>query len=95
MCRINVYVNFTWGFVTVLMPSGNSLGSLGFGTELLILNKYLMILTRLIGHGGPGQIHGVQGHNRGLQETRPGLRLLKKTRTSSSLTEVTVLLLCR
>lgn len=33
-------------------------------------------LTRLISHSGPGQVHSVQGNQRRLQKTRPGLGVL-------------------
>lgn len=33
-------------------------------------------LTRLVGHGRPGQKHGVQGDDGGLEKTRAWLRLL-------------------
>ena len=48
-------------------------------------NSYL---TRLIGHGRPGQVHGIQGNQGRLQQARPGLWLLhNKSRADFNLTE--------
>lgn len=37
-----------------------------------------LLLTRLVGHGCPGEVHGVEGDDRGLEEARAGLMLLFK-----------------
>lgn len=39
-------------------------------------------LTRLIGHGRPGQVHGEQSHQRRLQKARSGLGLLHTLKSS-------------
>lgn len=47
------------------------------------VTPYRQLLTRLVGHGWPSEIHGVERDHRGLEETRATLMFLFKDRKAS------------
>lgn len=42
-------------------------------------SERIFLLTGVVGHGRPGDVHGVEGDDGGLEETGAGLSLLCKT----------------
>lgn len=68
--KANININWREKVKTTLYNDNNCRNSVETG-----MGKRLR-LTWVVGHGGPGDIHGVEGDERGLEQTRLGLGFL-------------------